>query len=200
MSSTLVVRVATAVPGANPSKKLGSGVDWVCSRPRDVTWKAEKWIVVKRDYHYAAYFLLQAALQLALIEVIVAGESPGREVIQQALKLNPAFFQRAYLDVLDQPKDEAPTSAALAACETYLTERIDLCFSPLLEWLADADGPRSTREINAYFERHWHVEHLDLACDWLADKGIVERTAIPMRLSKDSRVTVYEACYYYGGH
>ena len=162
--------------------------------------KAEKWIVVKRDYHYAAYFLLQAALQLALIEVIVAGESPGREVIQQALKLNPAFFQRAYLDVLDQPKDEAPTSAALAACETYLTERIDLCFSPLLEWLADADGPRSTRELNAYFERHWHVEHLDLTCDWLADKGIVERTAIPMRLTKDSRVTVDEAGYYYGGH
>lgn len=161
--------------------------------------KAEKWLVIKHDYHYTAYFLLYAAVNLAMLEVIAAGESPGREVIQQALKLNPAFFQRIYIDVLEQPKDEAHLSQALAACDAYLTERISLFFQPLLDWLAEADSPRGVRELNAYFSRHWHAEGLDLACDWLADKGIVERAAIPLRLTKDSRVTVDEAGYYYNG-
>jgi len=164
-----------------------------------VLTKAEKWFRVKRDYHYTAYFLLQTATQLAFIEAIAAGESPGREVIQQALKLNPAFFKQVYTDVLDMPKEEGTMGTALAACDTYLTERIALCFGPLLAWLADADGPRSARELNTYFEHHWRTSALDLACDWLADKGVLELAPLPMRLTKDSRVTVDEAGYYYGG-
>ena len=164
-----------------------------------VLTKAEKWLRVKKDPHYAAYFILQVATQLAVLEVYVAGESPGREAIHQALKLNPDFFKTVYTDVLDGPKTLAAIGAAWDALDGYLTERIDLCFSPLLEWLAEADGPVSTREMNAHFQRNWHAEHLDLACDWLADKGIIDRVGVPMRLTKDSRVTVDEAGYYYGG-
>ena len=159
--------------------------------------KAEKWHRVKHDFHYTALYLLLTAMQLAHVEVVAAGQSPGREVIQQALKLNPAFFHKIYTDVLDGPKDEAHTGAALALIDAYLTERIPLCFAPLLEWLEGADGPRSTRELSAHFERHWRAEHLDIACDWLADKGVLERVGIPLRLTKDSRVTVDEAGYLY---
>ena len=159
--------------------------------------KAEKWLKVKRDPHYAAFFVIQAAMQLAVLEIYVAGESPGREAIHQALKLNPKFFKAVYTDVFDGPKTLPAVQSAWDAADGYLTERIDLCFSPLLNWLAEANGPISTREINMYFERHWSADFLDLACDWLADKGIVERVGIPMRLTKDSRVTVDEAGYYF---
>jgi uncharacterized protein len=172
---------------------------------RNATWvlptltKIEKWLRVKQDPHYAAYYVLQAAMQLATLEVIQAGGSPGREVIQQALKLNPAFFQKVYTDVLDGPKTLEAIGAAWKAQDDYITERIDLCFAPLLDYLRESDGPRSTRELNAYFKQHWGADALDLACDWLADKGLVERVGIPVRLTKDSRVTVDEAGYYYGG-
>ncbi|WP_309707249.1 nucleotidyltransferase domain-containing protein [Armatimonas sp.] len=164
-----------------------------------VLTKAEKWHHVKRDFHYTAVYLLQTAMQLAAVEVLAAGQSPGREVIQQALKLNPAFFHRVYTDVLDGPKTDQSLGEALSLCDAYLTERIPLCFSPLLHWLEDADGPRSTQELNAHFKHHWHAEHLDLACDWLADKGILDRVGIPLRLTKDSRVTVDEAGYVFVG-
>ncbi len=161
--------------------------------------KIEKWLRVKQDPHYAAYYVLQAAMQLANVEVVSAGESPGREVIHQALKLNPAFFKSVYTDVFDGPKTLEIIEAAWKAEDDYVTERIDLCFAPLLNYLSEADGPRSTRELNAYFKQHWGTNFMDLTCDWLADKGIVERVGIPVRLTKDSRVSVDEAGYYYGG-
>ena len=164
-----------------------------------VLTKAEKWHQVKRDFHYAAFYLLQTAVCLAWVEVLAAGQSPSREVIQQALKLNPSFFHRIYTDVLDKPKTEEALGEALALCDAYLTERIPLCFSPLLDWLEGADGPRSVRELDAHFKHHWHAEHLDLACDWLADKGILDRVGVPLRLTKDSRVTMDEAGYVFVG-
>jgi uncharacterized protein len=172
---------------------------------RHTTWtlplmtKIEKWLRVKKDPHYAAYYVLQAAMGLAVIEVMQAGESPGREVIHQALKLNPTFFQKVYTNVFEGPKTLEAIEAAWKAQDDYIAARIDLCFAPLLDYLREADGPRSTRELNAYFKQHWGADALDLACDWLADKGIVERVGIPVRLTKDSRVTVDEAGYYYGG-
>jgi uncharacterized protein len=161
--------------------------------------KAEKWHVIKKDAHYAAYYLLYCAIQLAQLEVILAKESPGREAIHQALRINPDFFHRIYTQILDGPKDQENISGALNAIDLYLTERIDLCFGPLLDYFSSADGPRSTREINAYFSQHFHADALDLACDWLADKNIVERVGIPIYLSKNSRVTVDEAGYYKAG-
>ena len=161
--------------------------------------KAEKWLTVKRDFHYTALYLLLATGPLAQVEVIAAGQSPSREVTQQALKLNPSFFHRIYTDVLDKPKTEEALGEALALCDAYLTERIPLCFSPLLDWLECADGPRSVRELDSHFKHHWHAEHLDLACDWLADKGILDRVGIPLRLTKDSRVTMDEAGYIFVG-
>ena len=161
--------------------------------------KAEKWWKIKRDFRYAALYVLFAAQTLARLEVIVAGQSPGREVIQQALKLNPAFFGQIYTQMLDGPKDEASVGAALAAIDAYLEERIELCFQPLLDYLREAGGPRGARELDEFFARHWQVEALDLACDWLADRGILERFPMPIRLTKDSRATVDEAGYYYAG-
>jgi predicted nucleotidyltransferase len=164
-----------------------------------VLTKAEKWHKIKRDFHYATVYLLLASRELAQVEVIAARQNPGREVIHQALKLNPKFFTRLYTDVLEGPKTDEAIGEALALCDAYLTERIPLCFSPLLDWLEGADGPRSVRELESHFKHHWHAEHLDLACDWLADKGILDRVGVPLRLTKDSRVTVDEAGYVFVG-
>ena len=131
--------------------------------------------------------------------MIAAGQSPGREVIQQALKLSSKCFQRLYTDTLDGPKTAETLAEALALCDAYLTERIPLCFAPLLDWLEDADCPRSVRELESHFKHHWHAENLDLTCDWLADKGILDRVGVPLRLTKDSRVTVDEAGYVFVG-
>src|SRR5262249_13076515 len=54
--------------------------------------KAHKWFATRGDLDYTALWILYAATPLAQIEVIGAGLLADREVIPQAMKLNPAFF------------------------------------------------------------------------------------------------------------
>ena len=54
-------------------------------------------------------------------------------------------------------------------------------------------------DINHYFNRHYHLEGVDIACEWLADEGFIQKFATPVRLTDKSRVNVEEAAYYYSG-
>jgi hypothetical protein len=58
--------------------------------------------------------------------VVLGGEAPGREALDQALKLNPAFFQAVYLDLIDGPKTEPVIADALKQLDDYLVERADV--------------------------------------------------------------------------
>jgi predicted nucleotidyltransferase len=158
--------------------------------------KAEKWYRIKHDLHYAFLYILFCAGSLAKVEMISRGEITGREVIQQALKVNPTFFRRIYTDLIDGPKDEAAIAAALEAINGYLDERITLIFQPVLDYLTEAGGPRSATEINDFFKKT-AGEGAAFACEWLADKGVIEKVSAPLRLSDKSRVAVNEAAYYY---
>ncbi len=59
--------------------------------------KAHKWLVTRGDLDYTALWILYAATSLAQIEVIGAGMVADREVIPQAMKLNPALFETIYV-------------------------------------------------------------------------------------------------------
>src|SRR5580658_776551 len=67
-------------------------------------YKAHKWLITRGDLDYAALWILYAATPLARIEVITARLLADREVIPEALKLNPAFFRTIYSDLLNQKK------------------------------------------------------------------------------------------------
>lgn len=161
--------------------------------------KAEKWFHVKRDLHYTLLWILFTAEALARIEVIANGQVTGREVLQQALRINPVFFRSIYTDLIDGPKDTAALGAALDAINSYLEERIGLLFQPILDHLSEVGGPRSTTELNEHFKRHHQAIDLVSAYEWLADKGIITKVPLPLRLTEKSRVTVNEAGYYYDG-
>src|ERR1700722_7049935 len=66
--------------------------------------KAHKWLVTRGDLDYSALWILYAATPLARIEVMDARLLADREVIPQAMKLNPAFFQTIYFDLLNTKK------------------------------------------------------------------------------------------------
>src|SRR6188508_2186426 len=56
-------------------------------------YKARKFLVTRGDLDYTALWILYAATPLAQVEVISARRLVDREVIPQALLLNPAFFK-----------------------------------------------------------------------------------------------------------
>jgi hypothetical protein len=56
-------------------------------------YKARKWFVTRGDLDYTALWILYAATALAKIEVIGRRLLADREVLPQALALNPKFFE-----------------------------------------------------------------------------------------------------------
>jgi len=161
--------------------------------------KAEKWCYVKRDYAYSFVYLMHVVAGLAHIEETLHSEVATREVIQQALQHNPEFFKAVYLDMVHGPKDEITLPAALQLVDSYLTDRIPSLFSPILTYLKESGGARSTTEIDAFFHKRAQTESLASAYEWLADKGVIRKVSAPVALTDKSRVRVDEAAYYYDG-
>jgi hypothetical protein len=158
--------------------------------------KAEKWLAVKRDPAYSYVWILTVIQLLAEIEVLLAGEVAGREVIQQAMRHNPAFFTAVYAGPIHEPKTEERVAGVLRLIDGYLEERLNLLFKPLLEFLAEAGTPRTVTELGDYFRKRAPTAWLEPACEWLAGRGVIEKVSAPLRLTEKSRVSVQEAAYF----
>ena len=142
---------------------------------------------------------MYAIKYLAEIEVLLKGEITGREVIPQAAKINPTFFNQIYHDLIHGKKDETTIQQALDLINCYLDQNCLLLFSPLLDYLQEAQGIRTASEIEEYFQKQVQNQPLSNIYEWLADKGIIQKVPSPVRLTVKSQITVDEAAYYYDG-
>lgn len=161
--------------------------------------KAEKWLVVKNDPVYSFTYLVHLMHSLAEIEVLWHAAVPGREVIQQALAYNPGFFTALYTDLARGPKDAETMRWAIQQVYAYLDERRGVIFKPILRYLSAVGSVRSASEIEDYLQQRSHIGGLSVMCEWLADRGVLQQVATPLRLTEKSRVTMDEAAYYYDG-
>ena len=161
--------------------------------------KAEKWFHAKQDYDYCFLWLMKCVDSLASIELLLHGEAPSREVIQRALVLNPELFRGLYTDLIHTDPSIPALEAALKSVTAYLHAHLHALFGLVLDYLRDEGEVRSITEINHVFERSFNIEGVDTACEWLADEGIIQKLAVPVRLTAKSRVDMEEAAYYFGG-
>jgi len=167
-----------------------------------VLTKAEKWLYVKKDVLYSYLWLMRSIEALARIEVLLHGDVASREVIQQALAYNPDFFTAVYSNLAQQPKDEEVIAQAIQRITTYIEEKIDILFAPILDYLVEEGGVRSTTEIYEHLHKKVQAAGADLlgiACEWLARKNIIQQVTMPVRLTEKSHITLDEAAYYYDG-
>src|SRR6185436_15928755 len=104
--------------------------------------KAHKWFLTRGDLEYTALWILYAATPLARIEVIGRRLLADREVIPQALALNPALFKTIYTDLLNVKKTRKGVQGALEAAEGYMAAQAATLFAPLLEYLRQAGEAR----------------------------------------------------------
>ena len=157
---------------------------------------AEKQFYVNGDINYSFLSILHTVESLARIEVILNDEVPSREVIQPALEYNPDFFRVTYSNLINCEKNEAVIQKALDTIGAYLDEKLFI-FQPILDFLAEAAGPRSTTELNDYFQKKIGDNRLDAAYEWLAQKGVIQGVSTPVKLTLKSQVEMEEAAYYY---
>ena len=160
-------------------------------------YKAHKWFVTRRDLDYTALWILYAATPLARVEVIGARLLADREVIPQAMTLNPSFFTTIYHDLLNQRKTTDLVSAALDAVDAYLAERTDQLFGLVIEHLREVGEARSATEIEDHFRRNLDSHQITAACEYLADRGLITKASVPVKLTRRSNVEVQELAFFY---
>jgi hypothetical protein len=159
-------------------------------------YKAHKWLTTRGDLDYTALWILYAATALAQVEVLGAGLLVDREVIPQAMQLNPAFFRTIYTDLLNAPKTRERVEKALAGVDEYVASRAREVFKPILDHLSEVGEARSCREIEDYFKRNFDVEGVTTACEYLADQELIGKASTPARLTRKSNVEVQELAFY----
>ena len=155
-------------------------------------YKARTWLLTRGDLHYTALWILYTAMSIARVEVIGRRLLADREVILQALALNPELFSVIYTGLLEGKRTRASVEQALVAIEQYLAERATTLFAPVLEHLREAGEARSCTEIEDHFKRNYGIEGVTSSCEYLADQGLIGRAAIPVRLTKRSNISVQE--------
>ena len=161
--------------------------------------KAHKWFVTRGDLDYSALWILYAATPLARIEVLGARLLADREVIPQAMKLNPAFFETIYSGLLNARKTRKNVQAALDTIDHYLAERAPTLFRPVLDHLREVGEARSATEIETHFRRNFNVEGVTVACEYLSDQGLIDKVSTPVHLTKRSNVAVQELAFVHMG-
>jgi hypothetical protein len=161
--------------------------------------KAHKWFITRGDLDYTALWILYAATPLARVEVIGARQLTDREVIPQAMKLNPAFFRIIYTDLLNSKKTPKNVAAALKAVDNYVAERAETLFAPVLDYLKEVGEARSATEIEHHFKRNLNLEGVTSACEYLADRGRIGKVSLPVQLTKRSKVILQELAFVHLG-
>ena len=157
--------------------------------------KAEKWFHLKHDIDYTFLYLTYAVRELARIEVLLHNETPRRKVIYQALAHNPSFFNPVFTELIDKPKDETMLRDALERIDAYLEDNLQTLFKPLLDFLEESGEERTITDIYTHFGSRQLA--FELACEWLAEKEVIEQFSAPIRLTKDSQTSVEEPAYYF---
>ncbi len=160
-------------------------------------YKAHKWFITRGDLDYTALWILYAATGLAQIEVVSHRLIADREVIPQAMKLNPDFFKTIYTELLNTRKTRKTVQDALEAIDRYIADRAPALFALIIEHLREVGEARSSREIDDYFSRHMNVSHVTTACEYLADQQMIGKASLPVRLTKKSTVEVQELAFFY---
>jgi uncharacterized protein len=162
-------------------------------------YKAHKWLLTRGDLDYTALWILYAATPLAQIEVVGRRLLADREVIPQAMKLNPAFFKTIYSDVLNSKKTRKNVQEALEAVDHYLAERAAISFKLVIDHLREVGEARSCTELEDHFRRNFDVGGVTVACEYLADQKLIGKASMPVQLTRKSTIEVQELAFFHLG-
>jgi hypothetical protein len=122
-----------------------------------------------------------------------------REVIPQAVKLNPAFFAAIYTNLLNAKKTRNLVQAALETAEAFMAQRAPELFALVIDHLCEVGEARSSTEIESHFKRNFNIGGITPACEYLADLGRLSKASIPVQLTKRSNISVEELAFAYIG-
>ncbi|WP_284645462.1 hypothetical protein [Paenibacillus silviterrae] len=159
--------------------------------------KAEKWLYVKRDVSYSAFWIIKMVDILSQIEVLLHADVPMREAVHQALAYHPEFFQAIYTEMIRGEISEAKVESALQKINDYLNDKAEQLFEPIVTYLKEEMDLRTVTEIVDKFRVVIEIDagSVTTACDWLAERGLLMKAEAETKATPKSRVALTEPAY-----
>ena len=158
---------------------------------RDLMNKALRALNVQEDPTYSFSFISSAIRRLAAIEVLLNRKIPLREPIEQALQLNPEFFNDIFVKTVHLPeKDKATLLNVLDKMDNYLNERLQKIAQLLLRMLE--------KDHEVTFIELWSKLGLNQPTPDFSDfvkSGLVREIQSPIRLAKKSSAELQQPSY-----
>jgi hypothetical protein len=157
---------------------------------------ASRLLEVKPDLDLAFQELLGCAHYVAAAEVIAFGEPHEGLAIHRAMELVPKLMKELYVDLLAGSCTAQRLGKKLKAFEAYLEQHAEERLRPVLRFLRKEKRLVPLSEMADHFAHSqlfpWHIES---GCEWLEEKGKLEKLSAPFGLTKLSRVEVEEPAY-----
>ncbi len=160
--------------------------------------KVRKGIVFQKDSMLAFRSLHGLILQLAHLEVLSCGDVPSREVVLQARKINPELFGKSYFSLLEEGVTLAACERGYDLCRAHLEENAESLFGPIVSFVVERGGHCGISEIDKHFRKKLNQNDfftLISSCEFLAERGLLQKMVSPLKLTSRSRHEVYEAGY-----
>ncbi|AZN42454.1 hypothetical protein [Paenibacillus albus] len=159
--------------------------------------KVEKWLYVKEDEMYSAFWMIKMIDTLAQIEVVRNNEVPMREAVLQAMRINPAFFQQVYVGLVGGAIDKDKVKATVELIVRFVQDREKELFAPILDYLHQEQDVRSISEMVEKLGMVMRTDTgtLELACSWLVDRGYLSLFPTDVKATPKSRVYLEEPAY-----
>lgn len=158
---------------------------------------ARKRLEIQDDVELASQEVLSAAHSVAYTEIIRIGQVWEQDVIYRAIEASPELFQTIYIDVLSRRKNRKVLAAALDRIEEYLDQNYRAHLKPLLSYLKKENRVVPLSEIGDHFAySEVYPWHLESACEWLEQKGRLQKLSAPFKLTKRSLEQVEEPAYF----
>ena len=184
---------ANTVAAKDQEKELLVFTAWTIHAHRHARQRLE----IKGDVDLAKQEVLWAAHSVAHTEIIRQGQIWEEEVIYRAIEGDPDLFQVIYLDVLAKRKGKKVLVMALDAINEYVELHCQDHLKPLISYLRKQKRIVPLSEISDHFAySQLHPWHLESTCEWLDQKGHLEKLSAPFKLTKRSRESVEEPAYY----
>ncbi|MEQ1824361.1 MAG: hypothetical protein ABL921_00360 [Pirellula sp.] len=158
--------------------------------------QAKKRLEIKKDVELASQEVIWAAHSVAYTEIVRVGQVCEDDVIYQAIEFNPSLFKTIYLDVLSDRVNPVVLNSALDRIEQYLTQNYVAHLKPLLSFLKKSNRVVPLSEISDHFAySEVYPWHLESACEWLEQRGLLQKLSAPFKLTKRSLEHVEEPAY-----
>ena len=161
--------------------------------------KAEKFLFLKNDIAQSYLFVTRLLDNLAQVEVLLNGEVPGREVIEQAIKYKPELFNTIFTSVIVEQTNLEKMIKIISRIRTYLEVRTEIIFRPIIDYFKTEQEIRTISDLTIHLNKMMPTNWWEIAslayCQWLMEQGYLERFAQPVNLTSKSYIQTNEIAY-----